>query len=195
MEKRLKSLKTLSAKIEMEKYNVQLDESDKIEGTFIFMSGKSSTDFSARIDWERPVVENISVIKNEYILFRPRLNQVIIGKLSNMLNRPNLGNVFGFFNLSAAQLKESYSFRILGEKKKLKNGIKTTHLELTPKNPTIYRTAEIWIDKKGLPIQIKVTEKNRDTTTVLLKEFKRNKKIDLKRFAISYPKNTRIIRG
>ncbi len=126
---------------------------------------------------------------------RPRLNQIVTGRVRESKIRPNVKDVFGFMNMSVRQLKEDYSFKILGEKVKLENGIKTTHLELISKSETVYKSAEIWVSKKGLPMQVKITEKNKDSTTVLLKDLKRNKKIDPKRFTINYPKNTKIIKG
>lgn len=195
MEKRLKSLKTLSANVKMVKYNSQLGESDTAEGRCFFNAGKSTKDFQIRVDWIRPIAESTSIIDGEYVLYRPRLNQIIIGKVHKVTNRSNVQNIFSFMNMSAAQLKENYSFKILGEKVKLENRIKTIHLELISKTETIYKSAEIWVDKKGMPIQVKITEKNNDSTTVLLKDLKRNKNIDLKRFTITYPKSAKIIKG
>lgn len=216
MEKRLKSLKTLSANVKMVKYNSQLGESDIIEGQCFFNAGKSTKDFQIRVDWIYPLKESMSLTEDEYVLYRPHINQMIIGKFqksrtdskiaenSSPLPKGNpreiKGNlmtqdIFSFMKMSKAQLKENYSFKILGEKVKLENGVKTTHLELISKSETIYKSAEIWVSKKGLPMQVKVTEKNNDSTTVLLKELKRNKKINLKIFTITYPKSVKILKG
>ncbi len=61
MEKRLKSLKTLSANVKMVKYNSQLGESDTTEGQCFYKSGKSTKDFQIRIDWLKPIVQIILV--------------------------------------------------------------------------------------------------------------------------------------
>jgi outer membrane lipoprotein-sorting protein len=47
--------------------------------------------------------------------------------------------------------------------------------------------AELWLDKDGMPRQIKTTEPNNDWTMVLLFNLEKNITISLKSFEIIYP--------
>jgi outer membrane lipoprotein-sorting protein len=96
--------------------------------------------------------------------------------------------------LSKDQLKANYTVRYLGQEK-VSGGVETWHLEMTPKNPTSYKSAEMWVDGNGMPIQIKVTESNNDTTTILLSGLQKNTTINASVFEVKLPKDTKKIEG
>src|SRR6185369_9649978 len=83
LEKNRQSLKTLSADISMDKYNSQLRDSDKFYGTvkYIPVSGKSAF---VRLEWTKPQQEILAVANGGYMLYRPRLNQVIYGNTGSV---------------------------------------------------------------------------------------------------------------
>ena len=80
-------------------------------------------------------------------------------------------------NMSKEQLKANYDVKFIGEET-VSDGTQTFHLELTPKAAASYKVANLWIDKDGAPRQAKITERNNDTTTVLLKNIQTNVRID-----------------
>jgi len=177
----------------MQKYNSQLQESDITSGKMDFSAGKSKTDFLALINWIKPVDESLLIVNGEYVLHRPRLKQAFIGNVNKSASYPDFKNLFFFWNQSVAELKQNHTASIVKEKEKTRAGIKTTHLMFVPKTVGGFKSYEIWIDKKGMPVQIKAVEKNNDTTTIYLTEIKRNKKIDPKIFQSNLPKDTKII--
>jgi len=188
-------LKTLRADVTMEKYNPQLDARDVTQGTVIYLPGKNERDMYIRIDWTKPVQEQLAVIKGEYTLYRPRLGQAITGKVDSAKNSAGAGNALSFMSMSKEQLKANYTVIYLGDEV-VKSGAKTVHLELTPKNANKYKKAELWVDYDGMPVQAKVVESNNDATTVLLSNLQKNATINAKVFTIDYPKkSTKIIRG
>jgi outer membrane lipoprotein-sorting protein len=84
-------------------------------------------------------------------------------------------------NMSRAQLKANYNVKYLGEET-VKGGTKTWHLELTPNSRTNYKSADVWVDGNGMPVQSRVTEHNNDTTTVLLTNLQKNVRINASEF-------------
>ena len=54
--------------------------------------------------------------------------------------------------------------------------------------------ADLWVDGNGMPVQAKITEKNNDTTLVLLSNMQKNVTIKASEFKINLPKGTKIIR-
>ena len=193
MEVNRNAMKTLRSKVTMVKYNSQLKESDTTEGTSIYLPLKGR-DALVRIDWVKPVEEKLAVVNGEYILFRPRLKQAIIGKAKDAKGSGKANGALSFMNMSKEELKAKYSIKYLGEEK-VAGGIPTWHLELMPKTATNFKMAELWVDGNGMPIQAKVIENNNDTTTVLLSDIKKNATINADEFAIKLPAGTKKIPG
>lgn len=184
MDEHNKLLSSLQANLMMDKYNPQIDQHSIQEGTAKYAPQKGR-DALVRIDWTKPVEESLAVVNKEYILYRPRLNQYITGKVdSTKSSGKGANNALSFINMSKDQLKANYNIKYLGEEK-VSGGTPTWRLELTPKNATNYKTAELWVDGNGMPIQAKVIEGNNDTTTVFLSNLQKNVKINTKVFMIN----------
>ncbi len=190
-----KALESLQADVMMVKLNFQLGESDTSQGSTSYLPKTAKRKLMyVRIDWTKPVVENIVVIGDDYKLFRPRLNQVIVGKASKAKNNASTGGALAFMNMSKEQLKNNYNVKYHGQEK-LSNGVETWHIELIPKTAASYRSAELWIDGNGMPLQAKVIENNNDTTTVLLSNLKKNVTLNADVFRLTYPKSVKEIKG
>lgn len=78
MQSRYKKLKTLRADILSEMYDVQLGESDTMQGSLIFLPLKGRNAL-LRVDWKKPRMELLSVIDNQYVVFNPSIKQAYIG--------------------------------------------------------------------------------------------------------------------
>jgi outer membrane lipoprotein-sorting protein len=194
MDEHNKALVSLQSSVKMVKFNSQLDENDVYEGKTKYLPLKGR-DALVRIDWEKPFEESLAVVNKEYILYRRGLKQAIIGKVdSDKSKGKGANNALAFINMSKEQLKVNYDIKYLGQEN-VNGGIPTWHLELIPKAATNYKSADLWVDGNGMPIQAKVTEKNNDTTTVFLSNIQKNGKINTKVFVINYPKDTKIIAG
>src|SRR2546423_818427 len=85
MERNRQSLKTLSADISMEKYNSQLGDSEKYYGNIRYIPAGRGAAF-VRLDWNKPQQEILVVANGGYMLYRPRLKQVIVGTTSSVHN-------------------------------------------------------------------------------------------------------------
>ena len=194
MEQHRVALKTLRADVLMDKYNPQLDIHDTMQGNVIYLPGKSDRDMYIRINWTKPVDEQLAVIKGEYTLFRPRLKQAIVGKVDQAKNSAGAGNALAFMSMSKAQLRANYTPELIG-KETVGSGALTFHLKLTPKAANKYKSAEIWVDGNGMPVQAKIIESNNDSTSVLLTNLRKNESINAKVFKIDLPNGTNKVKG
>jgi len=128
------------------------------------------------------------------MLYRKRLNQVIVGKVKEAQGNGKANSALAFMNMSKTELKVNYSIKYLGGET-TSSGVKTVRLELTPKNAASYKMAEIWVDADGMPVQAKVVENNNDTTTVLLSNLQKNITINAKVFDPELPKGVKRVNG
>jgi len=92
MERNRQSLRSLKASLSMEKYNAQLRDKDNYTGWVLYVPG-SGRDASVRIEWQKPQHEILAVSKGQYQLFRPRLNQVMVGKSGSVKGAQGAGGV------------------------------------------------------------------------------------------------------
>jgi len=188
-----KSLQTLRSNVTMEKYNSQLKETDVTEGTMMYLPMKKG-DPLIRIDWAKPVAETLAVIKGDYIVYRPRLSQYLTGKTKDAKGSGKSSGALAFMNMSKTQLKANYSIKYIGEES-VSGGVRTTHLELTPKTASTYKMADLWVDADGMPVQAKIIEKNNDSTTILLSGLKKNGTINASDFKVIIPPGTKEVKG
>lgn len=193
MESHRASLKTMESNVTMVKKDALLDEEDTLKGVVKYIPGKTENDMYIRIDWTKPD-EQLAVIKREYILYRPQLRQVIKGQVGKAKNSANAGGALSFMSMSKAQLKANYTYKYIGEET-LSTGAKTIHLELMPKTAQKYKSADLWVDLDGMPLQMRIVEKNGDSTTVLLSNVKKNPTLKGSDFNIKYPEGTKEIDG
>ncbi len=195
METHRNSLSSLRANIVMDKYNPQLNTHDVTQGTVALVPAKGR-DALLRIDWTKPTQETLSVVNKKYVIYTPRRGQAIIGNASDAKGSGKANNLFALIYMSISELKANFNTKYIGEEK-ISGNIPTWHLELTPKNPAAYKfkSAEMWVDGNGMPLQIKITESNNDTTTLLLSNLDKNKIIKTSIFKVNLPKGTKRIDG
>ena len=190
MDEHNRSLVSLKADVKMEKLNAQLGETDTTTGSTSYLPKTAKRAMYVRINWTRPVEEQIVIIGDSYKLYRPRLNQVITGKVDSVKNDKNVpGNALAFMSMSQAQLKANYDVNYIGQESNL------WHIELVPKSKTSYKTAELWVDSNGMPTQAKIIEQNNDSTTVTLSGVQKNVSISASDFNLAIPKGVKEIKG
>jgi len=193
LEKNRQSLKTLSAEINMQKYNAQLRDSDNYYGTvsYIPVSGKSAF---VRLEWTKPQHEILAIANGGYVLYRPRLNQAIIGSTGQVRSQKD-SDVLALLNMSAAQLRSRFGDLQDVRDETLWGGVSATHFKATPKTAASYKYIEVWVDKEGMPVQTKMVEKNDDSTTVRLTNVAKNQAIDKSIFELKLDSNVKKVKG
>lgn len=189
-----KALTSLKSNIKMEKRDSVLGETDLSEGDLNYIPGRSQKQIYVRINWATPVVEHLAVANGQYVLYRPKANQAIVGKVDGAKGSAKTGGALAFMTMSKEELAANYKVDYLGDET-VSGGVSAFHLKLTPIKATSYKSAELWVDTNGMPVQAKVVEKNNDTTTILLSNIQKNATVKASDFKISPPKGTAIVQG
>lgn len=195
METHRKSLTSLRTSITMTKDNAQIDAHDITEGTAVYLPAKGR-DALVRVDWTKPVQETLSVVNKKYIIYTPRRGQAITGNADQAKGSGKANNLFAFISMSKEELNSKFTIKYLGQES-IAGNVQTYHLEMMPKNAASFnfRSSEMWVDGNGMPLQIKVTESNSDTTTILFSNLQKNTTINASVFKVDLPKGTKIING
>jgi outer membrane lipoprotein-sorting protein len=192
MERNRQSLKSLRAGISMEKYNAQLRDAEKYNGTVAYLPS-SGREAAVRIEWRSPQHEILAVINGKYTLFRPRLNMAYVGNSKS--NRNKAGGILELMYMSRQQLETRFQPVQDVREETLWGGTSTIHLTLVPKGNASFKYAEIWVDSSGMPVQTKIVEKNDDATTMRLTGMEKNAKIPGDEFNLKLDANVRIVKG
>lgn len=193
MDSHNKSLQSVQADVTMVKFNSQLGIPDTYNGRTSYLTQIKGKRYM-RLDWAKPTVEQISVIGDNYWLYKPGINQAYTGRTDKSKNSAAAGNALAFMSMNRAQLKANYTIVYLENEEVRGNGM-TMHLQLTPKTPGSYKSAELWVNPNGMPVQGKVVEHNSDTTTVTLTNIKTNVTINPKIFKLDIPGNANVIKA
>ena len=193
MQKNQQTLKTLSADISMEKYNSQLRDSDQYSGTikYIPVAGRSSF---VRLEWTKPSHEILAIANGAYVLYRPRLNQAMVGT-TNSIKSGKDNDVLALLNMSASQLRARFGDFQDTREETLWGGVQATHLKAVPKTAANYKYIEVLVDDGGMPVQTKMVEKNDDSTTVRLSNIAKNQSIDKSVFELKLDSSVKKIKG
>src|SRR5215510_5610063 len=193
MQRNQQTLKSLSADISMDKYNAQIGDSDKFYGTvkYIPIGGKSAF---VRVEWTIPQHEILTVANGAYVLYRPRLNQAIVG-LTNTIKGDQQTGVLALLNMSPTQLKARFGDPEDMRDETLWGGVATTHFKAVPKTAASYNYIEVWVDSSGMPVQTKMVEKNNDSTTVRLTNVEKNQSIPKTEFDLKLDSSVKKVKG
>ncbi len=188
-----KRITTLKADVTMGKQNAQLGDDPEITvGTAIYAK-RPGKDALVRIDWKKPE-ESLSVVDGTYKIYRPRLATLYTGSAKNASKDTKGNSALAFMNMTKDQLNANYTAEFLGAAT-LSSGVQTFHLRMTPKTKTSYKSAELWVDVDGRPLQSKIIESNNDTTTVLLTNVKENEPLKASDFQITPPNGTKVVKS
>ena len=199
MEAHSKALRTFEADITINKLSAQSNETSIKEGRLRFLPEKSG--YSLRIDSTKPVLENFSIVNDQFVLYQPNSNPFYLpntgiaytGAVTDA--QKNLLWIFSILtNSPRANWKRYFSNIQYSGQENLSNTTPVWHLVLKPKNAALYRKIDLWIDGNGMPRQSELTENNGDRTTVLLGNMKKNERITPGIFQIKLPKGTKIIK-
>lgn len=183
-----KTLMSMTTNLTMVRYDAILNLSETATGTFVYLPKAKRRNMYLRIDWSKPD-ERISVIGDAFELYRPRLNQVIYGKI----NKLSVHNSLKFVNMSKDTLDKSYSVMYLGRTKTI-SGLKMSNLRVTSKLDSDYLWAELWIDKRGILRQIKILDRYGPATTILLSDIKKNVTVKGEIFKLHYPRSVKRVK-
>ena len=194
MDTHYRSLQTLQASVKMEKLNAQIDDTDTYQGEVWYIPSKGGQPMALRLDWTKPEKESLVVINGKYRLFRPRLNVEYQGLVDSAKNSSSVAGPLSFMSMSKAELNKNFELTIIG-REVVSGATGAVHILLKPKTKQKYKSAEIWVDDNGMPVQAKIIENNNDTTTVLLTDLQKNVTINTTSvFTIETRKDTKVVK-
>jgi outer membrane lipoprotein-sorting protein len=191
LQKNHDTLKNLRANIYMEKWDAHIGDKDQYWGAVIYSPG-AGKNANVKLEWTKPQHEILGLQKGTYTLYRPNLNVVYKG-LTNGKQREN--DIFTVLSMSSAELQNKFQPFQEVRDETLKGGVNTTHLKLVPIKPMSFAYAEVWVDSSGMPVQMKVVEKNGDATTVGLWDLQKNGQLSDDVFVVKYPSSAKVIKG
>jgi len=192
MDGNYKSLTSLTANFRMDKTEAVLGETDSRTGSVNFLPKTKKHGMYIRLDWNKPN-EIMVAIDKKYQIYRPDLNQVIQGSTDSAKSSAKTGNALAFVSMSRRELMDNYEIKYMGQED-ISGGIATWHLFLTPKGKASYKSADLWVDKDGMPRQARITEMNNDTQVILLSNIKKNPTIKADIFKLD-TKGAKVVEG
>lgn len=194
MERAKRSLKSMRANISMEKYNAQLHDSDTFSGIVLYIPGATNGSAFLRLEWTKPQHETLAVANGNYMLYRPRLGLVYVGK-TNSIKSEKDSDVLALMNMSSTQLRTRFGDFEDCREETIWGGVTTTHFKATPKVAASYSYIEVWVDEGGMPVQTKMVEKNGDSTTVRLTNVEKNQALPMDQFTLKLDSSVKRVKG
>ena len=191
MDAYIKDLMTLRATVTRVDIDPNVGTTDTQVGKMIYAPNREEKKPAVRIDFTNPS-ESFGITNGKYVIYRPGVNQAWTGSTSGTGNNTGIRGVFSFIGMSREEVNNNFNYKYLG-KANLKNGEVADHLELTPKGSANYATADIWVNAKGLPVQTRVVQTNKSSTTILLSNYSKNEKIAGREFEIKLKGKVKII--
>ena len=195
MESQLKSLKTLRANIVVGRYDPTLAEWTTSKGNlYLILNQPYFKSSFFKIDFAQPRKEIMLVTRGTFFAYTPGLKRVYTGSASAGTLQKKGGGIFSFLGMSRAELLRIYEVRFLGEEKIMGGKIPAWHLSFIPKSASQYKNAGIWVDGKGMILQVKIVPKTGDEAYFTLSGLEKNIKISPKKFRWRKPKGVRTIK-
>jgi outer membrane lipoprotein-sorting protein len=194
MDEHNKALQSLKADVRREIFNAQLGDTDVSTGRTSYVPKSAKTDMLVRIDWITPREEHLAITGDSYDMYIPKTKARYIGNVNSVTNGGKVpANALAFMSMSRQQLTATYLVDFVG--KETVAGSTTWHLLLTPREKASYKSANLWVDANGMPIQAKITAPNDDSTTVLLTNLQKNVTVNKADFKLQVPPGIKPIKG
>lgn len=190
MDKHYKAMQSMEASLARTIYQSQLRETDEFSGKVVLVPGKGR-DASIRLDWTRPREEILSIANSKYQLYIPSIKTAYRGSTSSQKAKGSGGGALRMLSMSEAELRKNFAVDYIGQVSLA--GTDVWHIKLDPKTKQDFKFSEMWVDKDGMPIQVRITAQNNDTDTFRFSNIKRNNRIPGSTFAVKVAKGTEIL--
>ena len=161
MDAAAKTTNSFSANVKWQEFTKVINTTDEQTGALKLKKSKGRV--MGRLDIEKPSPFTWHFSGDNWEKYLPKANVVSVYQVSK-LNKGTDQYLLLVFGLSGAELKKSYELKLLDEE--TVGGIKTTRIELTPKDKEakkLVAKVELWIPVgQTYAVQQKVTEPNGD---------------------------------
>jgi outer membrane lipoprotein-sorting protein len=188
MTKRYKTLVTARGYASFTRQTAQLDvPPEKRTGIFKHVTAGSMS----RVDLFSPA-ETLSISNGSYTFYRPKEKEAFTGSMTNGSVNAARAYVLEIVFADPEMYQRDFRTIYLG-KATINAGVPVYQLMLTPLKDPGRHPIELWVDMDGMPIQVRVTEKNGDSSTLLFTNIYKNKKIKGSEFAVKFKKQTKVV--
>ncbi len=187
-----KVLETFKARLEQVKSYPQLGIEDPVEkGLLYFQPGK------LRLEIQEPEVRILVVNDGEYLLYQPRIRQVISGEVDGEGTKGLFPGLLTGSSGSFRELESGYSSVDRGEETLGEGRVQHLSFRARPGAPVYCQGIDLYIDLSLLlPVRQKCREANQSEITITLSEIERNVPLPKSLFEIEIPDGVeRIERG
>jgi outer membrane lipoprotein-sorting protein len=185
-------LESLKARLEQVKSYPQLGIEDPVEKGFLYFEGGK-----LRLEIREPEVRILVVKDGKYVLYQPRIRQVISGKVEGQGTKGLFPGLLTGSPESFRELGKSYSASDLGEADFDGRRVHRLTFRARPGVPVYCQEIDLFIDAVLLlPVRQKCREANRSEITLTLADIERDAPLERSLFEVEIPDGVeRIERG
>ena len=189
MQEASKKLVSIRATMEQVKQHTQIGGQENYTGDMIFKHLGRGKD-KVRINY-RKTNQVVAVDGDKIMLYQPKINQVFITCRSALASQhPDYAFITALY-ASVDELKERYAIAYLRDEQF--EQINTSVLEMTPKSKSAEVKTTLWVSRvTWMPIRFQVIERNKDVTTLTLRDIARNSLIKDDEFRLTWPSRTNV---
>jgi outer membrane lipoprotein-sorting protein len=190
MDEVAKTFRSSQADIERTHVTVLVNDKDVSSGKFYYV--RQGKEPRVRLELTKPALQQILIDKGKLQIYTPNLKQVQQASLGEHQDKVEMLMALGFGQTSQ-DLKKNFTVSLAGEE--LVDGKKTTVLELTPNNTSMFKSVRMWMDpQKWVSVQIKTTEAGGDYMNLKFSDIKINTNISESIFNLKLPKDVRVLK-
>jgi len=185
MQKAAADIKTIYAKMDQAKKDLQVGGSEKYSGEIFFKHAGKNND-KVRINYFVPRGQKIWIVGDKIILYQEATGTAYESSRRAQASKNSEYAFVATPYTSVPDLKRQYNIVHVGDE----GGM--AKLELTPKAKSSLRKLTLWVDQGNwLPTKYEVVESNNNVTTFTLSNLKTNGAISDRLFNADYPPGTR----
>src|SRR5215831_16511447 len=185
-----KMFRSTTSDIERTHVTVLVNDKDVSSGKFYYV--REGKEPRVRLDLAKPANQQLLIDKGKLQIYTPNLKQVQEASLGQHQDKVEMFMALGF-GQSSQDLKNNFSVSLAPDE--VVEGRKTTVLELTPKNSSMFKSVQMWMDQqKWVSIQIKTTESSGDYLNLKFYNIKINPRIPESTFILKLPSDVRVLK-
>lgn len=190
MDEVAKTFRSAQSDIERTHVTILVNDKDVSSGKFYYV--RQGKEPRVRLDLMKPAIQQLLIDKGKLQIYTPNLKQVQEASLGEHQDKVEMFMALGF-GQSSQDLKKNFAVSVGPDE--VVEGRKTTVLELKPKNSSMFRSVQMWMDQeKWVSIQIKTTESSGDYLNLKFYNIKINPRIPDSTFVLKLPSDVRVLK-
>jgi len=190
MDEVAKTLRSVQSDIDRTHVTILVNDKDVSSGKFYYV--RQGKEPRVRLDLTKPAIQQLLIDKGKLQIYTPNLKQVQEASLGQHQDKVEMFMALGF-GQSSQDLKKNFEVSVAPDE--VVEGRKTTVLELKPKNSSMFKSVQMWMDQqKWVSIQIKTTESSGDYLNLKFYNIKINPRIPESTFILKLPSDVRVLK-